>query len=69
MPNSNSPPPNTSTDKFPSRELSSVITPEVVQKVAEMVFALLMADLKIEREREWFYTTNFRNNRGGRYGD
>jgi hypothetical protein len=57
--------PNTSQSSGQNRSVD--ITPELVEKVAAKVYALLLADLKIERERRTFSSQRVRDPGGGRY--
>jgi hypothetical protein len=67
MTTSNSPPQGGNTSQ-PSKNQPAAITPELVKKVAARVYALLLADLKTERERHPFSSQKLRKTGGGRNG-
>ena len=44
------------------------LTPELVKKIAARVYALMLADIKIERERQHFSGQKTRYPQGGQHG-
>jgi hypothetical protein len=46
---------------------ATALTPELVKQVTERVYALLLADLKIERERQRWQPATQPTSRGGGY--
>lgn len=63
MPEANS---NTARNTQPEDQASGEITPELVRKIARQVYAMLVADLRIENERARRSTQRARKNQGGR---
>jgi len=49
----------------PGRPLQ--LTPELLKKIAARVYALMLADVKIERERRRIASIRLRNSNGGRH--
>jgi hypothetical protein len=49
----------------PGRSLE--LTPELVKKIAARVYAMMLADIKIERERRRIISVRLRNSNGGRH--
>jgi hypothetical protein len=60
---------SSNTSQSPGQNHSVDITPELVEKVAAKVYALLLADLRTERERRTFSSQRVRDPGGGRYDD
>jgi hypothetical protein len=48
-----------------SESRSIQLTPELVKKIAERVYALMLADIKIDRERRRFSTQSTQESKGG----
>ena len=60
-------PPPAESQAPPDQGRSLQITPELIKKIAARVYALMLADIKVERERRRLAPLKPRDSNGGRH--